>query len=91
MTDQDRANLAALNKAQPPRPRPPNPRDHRGELRRFVRFRQLQQMGVVGDWPTLLDYIERLGFPPGYKLSHKVRIWDQQSVFDWIEARKVAA
>jgi predicted DNA-binding transcriptional regulator AlpA len=91
MTEQDRANLAALNKTPPRQTLPPSHRDHRGELRRFLRFRQLRQMGVVGDWITLLDYIERLGFPPGYKLSHKVRVWDEQSVLDWIEARRVAA
>jgi hypothetical protein len=48
MTNQDRTNLAALNKP-PPRLTPPGPRDHRGELRRFLRFRHLREMGVIGD------------------------------------------
>jgi predicted DNA-binding transcriptional regulator AlpA len=90
MTDQDRANLAALNKIQPHQVKQSDPRDHRGELRRFLRFRHLQEMGVVGDWPTLLDYIERRGFPPGFKLSHKVRVWDENSVLAWVESRRAA-
>jgi predicted DNA-binding transcriptional regulator AlpA len=58
--------------------------------RKFLRFRHLQEMNIVGDYATLYDLIKRHGFPPGFKLSHKVRIWDQDTVLAWIETRRAA-
>jgi hypothetical protein len=60
-------------------------KDRKG--RRFLRFKQLQEMGIVGDWASLYDLIKRHGFPPGYKISHKVRAW---AVLAWLETRRAA-
>ena len=32
---------------------------------RFFRFSDLQAMGIVGNWPTLLRWIAKGDFPPG--------------------------
>jgi hypothetical protein len=63
---------------------------HPAPLPRFVRFKHLQEMGVVNDWPTLIDWIKQRGFPAGFKLSHKVRVWDIDDVRSWVETRRVA-
>jgi predicted DNA-binding transcriptional regulator AlpA len=58
--------------------------------RRLIRFKELQELGVVGDWDSLYDLIRRHGFPAGYKISHKVRAWDEDSVLSWLETRRAA-
>jgi predicted DNA-binding transcriptional regulator AlpA len=58
--------------------------------RKFLRFRHLQEMNICGDYATLYDLIKRQGFPAGYKISHKVRIWDQDDILAWIETRRAA-
>jgi predicted DNA-binding transcriptional regulator AlpA len=58
--------------------------------RKFLRFKHLQEMGLISDYATLYDLIERHGFPAGYKLSHKIRVFDLDEVLAWIETRKAA-
>lgn len=58
--------------------------------RRLLRFWQLQELGVVGDWHSLYDLIKHHGFDPGYKISHKVRVWDEDTVLAWLETRRAA-
>jgi hypothetical protein len=56
--------------------------------RRFLRFKQLKEMGIVGDYQTLEDFTERQGFPVGFKLSHKVLIFDEDEVLAWVETKR---
>lgn len=58
--------------------------------RRFLRFKQLKEMGVASDYAVLYDLIKKHGFDPGYKISHKVRVWDEDVVFAWLETRRAA-
>jgi predicted DNA-binding transcriptional regulator AlpA len=64
---------------------------HPPKQRRFLRFKQLQERGIVGDYASLSDLIKRHGFPPGFKLSHKVLIFDQDEVLAWLETKRRAA
>jgi predicted DNA-binding transcriptional regulator AlpA len=58
--------------------------------RKFLRFKHLQEMGIVTDFATLYELIRCHGFPPGYKLSHKIRVFDRDAVLAWIETRRAA-
>ena len=42
------------------------PHLHPPKQRRFLRFRQLQEMGVASDYAVLYDLIKKHGFPPGF-------------------------
>jgi hypothetical protein len=57
----------------------------------YVRFRDLKAHGIVGNWPTLIDYIENQGFPRGILLSPKVRVWSVTSIQEWINKQAEAA
>ena len=59
--------------------------------RRFLRFKQLQEMGVASDYAVLYDLIKKHGFPPGFKLSHKVLIFDEDEVLIWLETKRRVA
>jgi hypothetical protein len=56
----------------------------------YVRYADLKRSGVIKDYSTLLDYIERRDFPAGFKLSRKVRVWDAAEVARWIEHQRAA-
>jgi hypothetical protein len=56
----------------------------------YVRYVDLKRSGVVNDYSTLLDYIERRNFPPGFKLSRKVRVWNAADVALWVEQQRAA-
>jgi hypothetical protein len=59
--------------------------------RRFLRFKQLKEMGIVGDYQTLEDLVEKHGMPAGFKLSHKVLLFDEDEVLAWVETKRQVA
>ena len=54
---------------------------------RFLRFSDLQAMGIVNCWPTLSRWIARQGFPPGKYLGPNTRVWTVEEVEAWIASR----
>lgn len=56
--------------------------------RKLVRFVDLKARGIVRSWPTLLSWIKREGFPPGFMLAPQTRAWDEAEIDRWIEARR---
>jgi predicted DNA-binding transcriptional regulator AlpA len=54
---------------------------------KFLRFRDLQEAGIVASWPMLSRRIERDGFPPGRKLGPNTRVWTEQEVRAWLDSR----
>jgi len=54
---------------------------------RFFRFSDLQAMGIVGNWPTLLRWIAKGDFPPGVYLGKSTRAWPVKEVEAWLESR----
>jgi predicted DNA-binding transcriptional regulator AlpA len=60
------------------------------QLQRYVRFKHLVEAGVVGNWPTLLRFIESEGFPPGIMIGPNTRAWPLDEVETWLANRPTA-
>jgi hypothetical protein len=59
--------------------------------RRFSRYKDLKERGIVNSREHLDALIDKHGFDPGYKLSHKCRIWDDATTNAWLKSKKVVA
>ena len=59
--------------------------------RRLVRFSDLKQRGIVGNWPMLRRMVERDGFPPGVRLGAQMRAWPEEEIEAWLESRRIPA
>jgi predicted DNA-binding transcriptional regulator AlpA len=57
---------------------------------KLLRFRDLQDRGIIANWPTLKARIERDGFPPGRMIGPNSRAWTEAEVEAWIKSRPVA-
>jgi predicted DNA-binding transcriptional regulator AlpA len=57
----------------------------------LLRFRDLRERRIVENWPTLLRWIEREGFPAGIRLGPNCRAWESTAVADWLEGRRIPA
>ena len=55
----------------------------------MLRFADLKARGIVNNWQTLSDWIDREGFPPGRMLAPNTRAWTDAEVLDWIASRPV--
>jgi predicted DNA-binding transcriptional regulator AlpA len=55
---------------------------------RYLRFRDLQKMGVVANRVTLGRWIESNGFPPGVLLGPNSRAWPEEEVLAWLASRR---
>jgi predicted DNA-binding transcriptional regulator AlpA len=53
----------------------------------YVRFKDLQQAGIVTSWPQVLRMIDDEGFPPGVRLSANIRAWRLDEVQAWLDRR----
>ena len=53
----------------------------------LLRFADLKSRGIVRNWATLKNWIEREGFPVGRKLGPNTRAWTDQEVADWLNNR----
>ena len=60
-------------------------------MNRRVRFRDLQERGIVRNRQTLLNWIRDRGFPPGQMTGPNTRTWGEDEIDDWISARPAAA
>ena len=56
----------------------------------LLRFADLKARGIVHNWPTLLRWIEREGFPPGKQLGPNSRAWFDSEVAEWLDSRPTA-
>jgi predicted DNA-binding transcriptional regulator AlpA len=54
---------------------------------RLGRFKHLQEQGVVDNWPTLLRWIDKEGFPPPIKLGPNTTAFDLDAVESWVASR----
>ena len=60
-------------------------------MTKFLRFKDLKDRGIVQNWPTLLDWIEHQGFPPGRMLGPNTRAWDEEAdIKPWLASRPIA-
>jgi hypothetical protein len=60
----------------------------------YLRFRDLKARGIVNNWPTLVNRINKFGFPSGRLIGPNARAWTEDEVEAWIArqptARKLA-
>jgi len=61
-----------------------------GRLPHYVRFVDLKNAGIVGNWSILQRLIDEHGFPPGVMLAKNTRAWPLDLVTAWLETRPVA-
>jgi predicted DNA-binding transcriptional regulator AlpA len=57
---------------------------------RLLRFRDLQILGIVDNWPTLLRWINEEGFPAGFRLGPNTRAFPDDEVARWLESRRIS-
>lgn len=58
--------------------------------RQFLRFKDLQELGVVQNRPTLQRWIDVEGFPPGRMLGRNTRAWTSVEIEEWVASRPTA-
>lgn len=56
-------------------------------INRQIRFRDLQERGIVPNRVTLSNWISGSGFPPGRLVGPNTRLWDEGDVAAWLESR----
>jgi predicted DNA-binding transcriptional regulator AlpA len=59
-------------------------------LRRYVRFSDLVEANIVGNWPSLLRLIDHESFPAGILIGRNTRAWPLDEVQNWLAARPSA-
>ncbi|MBZ9910130.1 hypothetical protein LB557_29435 [Mesorhizobium sp. BR115XR7A] len=57
---------------------------------KLLRFRDLQERGIVASWPQLKRLVEHNGFPPGRYLGENSRFWTDDEVALWLASRPLA-
>jgi hypothetical protein len=55
-----------------------------------LRFRDLQERGIVASWPQLKNLMRKRAFPIGFMLSPNARCWHEAEVDAWLASRPVA-
>jgi len=55
-----------------------------------LRFSDLKARGIVTNWVTLRNWIEKEGFPPGRLAGPNTRLWNEPDVAAWLESRSSA-
>ena len=54
---------------------------------KYLRFKDLQAMGLVNNRVTLGRWIRKHGFPRGVFVTPQTRIWREEDVLAWLESR----
>jgi hypothetical protein len=55
----------------------------------YLRFRDLKARGIVANWPTLMNRINKSGFPPGRMIGPNARAWTETEVNEWLATRPI--
>jgi predicted DNA-binding transcriptional regulator AlpA len=58
--------------------------------KRYLRFCDLVDRGLITNRTTLANWIRDRGFPPGVLIGPNTRLWDADEIDAWIAARAVA-
>jgi predicted DNA-binding transcriptional regulator AlpA len=56
----------------------------------YLRYEDLQARKIVRNRVTLWRWIQREGFPAGILLGPHTRVWEPQTVEDWLGSRPAA-
>jgi hypothetical protein len=57
---------------------------------RLLRFKDLRDRGIIGNWPMLKRRIERDGFPVGRMIGPNTRVWIEEEIEKWVKSRPIA-
>jgi hypothetical protein len=60
-------------------------------MEKRLRFRDLQERGIVRNRPTLGNWIRDRGFPPGQLTGPNSRTWGEVEVERWLANRPTGA
>jgi hypothetical protein len=61
------------------------------QLDRYYRFADLKELGIVSNWPTLLNWVRTRGFPRGRLCSPKIRLWSRCEIQTWLDSQSSEA
>jgi predicted DNA-binding transcriptional regulator AlpA len=56
-------------------------------ISRHLRYRDLEERGIVPNRGTLRNWIRDQGFPPGRLIGPNSRAWPEAEVESWIKSR----
>jgi predicted DNA-binding transcriptional regulator AlpA len=59
-------------------------------LQKRLRYRDLEELGIVNNRPTLQNWIRDRGFPPGQMTGPNSRTWGEAEVQRWLDRRPTA-
>jgi predicted DNA-binding transcriptional regulator AlpA len=59
-------------------------------VQKRLRYRDLEERGVVNNRPTLRNWIRDRGFPPGQLTGPNSRTWSEDEVQAWLDSRPTA-
>jgi hypothetical protein len=59
-------------------------------MRKRLRFRDLQERGVVRNRVTLANWMRDRGFPQGQLTGPNTRTWSEDEVEEWVDNRPTA-
>ncbi len=60
-------------------------------MKLLLRFSDLRDRGIVNNRATLARWIQQLGFPVGIKLGANTRVWSEEEIDEWIDARRAVS
>ena len=60
------------------------------KVRKLLRFPDLETVAGIKNWVALKRAIDTQGFPPGFYISPNRRVWFEDVVQAWVEARAAA-
>jgi predicted DNA-binding transcriptional regulator AlpA len=63
----------------------------RSSTSKLLRFNDLKERGIVGNWPMVRRLIEHQGFPPGIRVGAQSRAWPEAEIDAWLESRRISA
>jgi hypothetical protein len=59
-------------------------------MTKLLRFRDLQERGIINNWPSLRARIDRDGFPRGRMIGPNSRAWTEAEIDAWLKYRPTA-
>jgi hypothetical protein len=85
-TDEPSTKVPALRQQQDPSAARGPPK-----LDQYYRYKDLHELNIVPNWPTLSAWIRERGFPPGKLVSPRIRIWSRAEIQGWLDAQSSEA
>jgi hypothetical protein len=53
----------------------------------LLRFKHLKERRIVENWAQVKRWVEQQDFPPGRLLGPNTRVWTEDEINDWLDAR----